>query len=373
MNNFESIYKNYNKRFLQYFPEASDLRISSDSVQGQKYFKPTLNMDSTTVMVTGCQGTITDSIPEYWGKGPAVQRKIGRRMASTPDTNFRLLLGDNFYRWGVASEVDSKFRSGFESIYSLDGKYTAAVLGNHDYNFQTKKVQYLGASTRSLNRALYQVLYTYQPNSMWFMPYRYYVIELPHANIVVVDSNTLVFDVIQQAWLKGILDTLGKESDKWNIIAQHHPLVSCGKRYPGNGHYDIDQYLMPDLTDYQGVINTSNTMNALLNEFYTKAELKFDLLLCAHDHFLAATTLEHLENKPYQLTIGGGGGKLQNIEHSRIANWSMKSHGYLDLTVFAKELYAEFFDQDGMSLHKISLSKAHLSSSTIFDRGIFSH
>lgn len=327
--------------------------------------------------ITGCQGTITDQVPEYWGKGPGIQQQIGQRMSQdSPEINFRALLGDNFYRWGVNSPVDIKFKQGFSDIYSGDRKLTAAVLGNHCYNFQKSAMhlagQMAGANGDGLDRAMHQVRHTYiRANDGWVMPYRYYAMELPFANIFYMDSNTLPFDSAQQAWLIERYTTLNADpsSNKFNIVMQHHPLISYGKRFPGSTHHDVEQYL---LAGYDHKINRKTTMNDLVLTTYKDFNLVFDLFVVAHDHHLAQGRVVDIPGSPCQLVVGGGGGKLQDVIRPDLAYWSAKSHGYLKLKIAKNSLAWTFFNERGGKLAMSGLSRNARSagSASSADSGI---
>jgi len=75
-----------------------------------------------------------------WGKVTNSQKAIADQMAVYSDklkTKFFLILGDNFYEDGVASETDPQWNATYRQIYSHAAlqKPWFVFLGNHDHHF----------------------------------------------------------------------------------------------------------------------------------------------------------------------------------------------------------------------------------------------
>ena len=318
------------------------------------------------MVVTGCQG-----------EGTKGQRDVAAAMNENiqqKDTGrkFGLLLGDNFYDSGVDTPSDPKFYELFQQMYTQKYFWFAA-LGNHDWNFQNAIKTWLGKSASHHQKAMAQVDHTYYGRDRinkidtWLMPHRYYIVETNWANFIVLDSNTLCFDKTQQAWFKQILtDTKAKTPHRKNIVAMHHPLISVGKRYPGSDVNDVGQYLLPEY-NYRGPRDTSLN-NLLLRHFDAlKEELgsqcSIDLLLCAHDHFLAESYLPGLDCK--QLTLGGGGGHLQNVQLAKMTEFSKKTYGFAALDCNRAGIDYTFYDAASTPLHNGTIGSRLLMLPTV--------
>lgn len=331
--------------------------INEPSTTGS-LFELGVNMTSSDkisfkLMVTGCQG-----------EGNSEQRTVANAMnKKLQDLSSKkaagLLLGDNFYDSGVDTKFDSKFDELFKNIYSQKHNWFAA-LGNHDWNFQNTVKAWWGASAPHHKKAMAQVDHTYCSNDgtimvdTWVMPHRYYVVETNWANIIVLDSNTLCFDPQQQSWFKKVL-TLANEKTptRQNVIAMHHPLMSVGKRNAFGNAKDVHQYILPEY-HYTGPRDTS--LNHLLFTLFCdiKKELNdafnISLILCAHDHFLAESYIGGLDCK--QLTIGGGGGPLQEVRIEKVCDFFAKQHGFVELDFNQSEINYSFFDSNSRPLYK---------------------
>lgn len=311
------------------------------------------------MIVTGCQGA-----------GTTKQAKLALVMNEVISAHEKgkvagMLLGDNFYDSGVDQAHDLLFQRLFSGYYSQTHDWFA-VLGNHDWNFQHPIKSWLGSSQSHVNKAMAQVEHTYLTQNShkldrWLMPHRYYVIESNWANIIVLDSNTFCFDPEQQQWFKNTLTTAKQKTpERNNVLAMHHPLVSVGKRYPGSEVYDIEQYLLPEyrytgnraISMNQLLLNKLDTMMSELNK--TKNNYSIDLILCAHDHFLADSYIDALACR--QLTIGGGGGDLQEVKVRKATDFSAEQHGFVKIIFDKDGISYKFYNQTLELLHKNNIA-----------------
>lgn len=195
-----------------------------------------------------------------FGTGNGGQRLISNEMAEfTTDRgfDFAILLGDNFYPWGVKSVKDPQWREKFEDMYSAE-KFPGtfyAVLGNHDYYRNPQaQVDYTGPSTR------------------WYMPARYYKFTKVLAGGTQADFFGLDATLFQKAlkkdpgfwqdaaygssnesvqsareqlqWLK---EQLAASQAKWKIVFSHAPLFS-GDIKRGEEAVEFRKFLLPVLT-----------------------------------------------------------------------------------------------------------------------------
>lgn len=356
--NMEGTHKVFNRLNQQIIPKHTNGTPAKKPSQ----FELGINMTSDDkmaykMMVTGCQG-----------EGTPAQRNVANAMNQklktyAPDKISGLLLGDNFYDSGVDTTDDPKFKDLFTNMYSQSFNWFAA-LGNHDWNFQNSIKTWMGKTAPHQQKAMAQVEHTYSSLDkknkvdMWLMPHRYYVIETNWANIIVLDSNTLYFDPQQQDWFKNILKRANEKTPhRKNVIAMHHPLLSAGKRNPFSDAKDVHQYILPEYK-YTGPRDTSlnNLLLTLFKEIQSELRdaFKIDLILCAHDHFLADSYLYELSCK--QLTIGGGGGPLQDIKIEKTCQFQAKTHGFVELDFNKENINYTFFDSNPRTLYSDSSS-----------------
>ena len=325
----------------------------------ENYFTIRLNPKALyQFYITGCQGNLNR-------KQRSVAGLLNTSINIQPTVNtFGLFLGDNFYPAGVTDKNDDKFRSQFSAMYSQNIFWFAA-LGNHDWNMQ----HWFNAAWQArknpgisqLQRAMFQVDHTYLQKDKWMMPFHYYVIVTPSANLFILDSNTFYWDVLQQDWFIHRYEALNKDCDlhpKKNIIAMHHPLQTIGKRHTDAGHNDAKQYILPQYAALPRIpVNFSEcSLNQLLLEKFKeirkmdcwkikKIPFQIDHVVSAHDHFLAHYYLTDLP-ETQQLVVGGGGGSLQDIHvepELQSKPWkSEKIHGYLHLKITPEKCKFKF-------------------------------
>jgi acid phosphatase len=133
--------------------------------------------------------------------------------------DFVLLLGDTFYRDGVDSTSDARWKTQFEDSYAAPELQVPffAALGNHDHNGNVQaQVEYSAQSER------------------WRMPGQYYAFSrwiTPECEVqfFVLDTTTLRLDSFtaheQTSWLG---EKLAGSTASWKIVIGHHPLISGG-------------------------------------------------------------------------------------------------------------------------------------------------
>jgi hypothetical protein len=111
--------------------------------------------------------------------------QTSKKSLSNHHPNFTVLLGDNFYDYGVSSVNDSLWGL-FDSISHISPIFYA-VLGNHDYG-------------QSINSQIY---YT-QINPIWAMPARYFYKLIPFGHQYIC---AIFFDSYNEALIKSISKT----------------------------------------------------------------------------------------------------------------------------------------------------------------------
>lgn len=296
--------------------------------------------------------------------------EISKHPYEKPD--FILILGDNFYDWGINSPQDADVENHFNHIFAKFKKMGIpcfVILGNHDENFHKfGKLQ----SEQGVKRALHQVAISYLPDStypnteakktlysqenlvldqlpLWNMPHRFYSLIKGDTEIFCIDSNTYVNDYLeyltkkeetpdsnQAKWLVQQLNQAKRDGRK-TILAMHHPIATPGKRAY---HNDMGQYFSKQeklAVKQHFNLDHNVSYNTLLKACFAEQGLNFDLFLAAHDHAIyyynnnevqpvlpnneikasVSSSMQNLERKindykVCQVTSGGGGGSLQN-------------------------------------------------------------
>lgn len=138
--------------------------------------------------------------------------QTSKKSLSNHHPNFTVLLGDNFYDYGVSSVNDSLWGL-FDSI-SHTSPIFYAVLGNHDYG-------------QSINSQIY---YT-QINPIWAMPARYFYKLIPfgHQYICAIFFDSYDIDEIQINWLYLVLNSAACQvQSAYRIVFTHYPIHTVG-------------------------------------------------------------------------------------------------------------------------------------------------
>ena len=281
----------------------------------------------------GCQG------------GAAAQKEVAELIKKiqndpTHKPDFILILGDNFYDYGVDSADSPDFISKFDEIYKKLGIPCFVILGNHDENLHKLGMM---VTEKGLTRGMHQVAHSYLPEGnyvsikskqdlysqselelsklpTWNMPSRFYSIIDGNTQIFCLDSNTYVHDYLeshfnndpnnQANWL-AVEMLKAKQAGRRVQVAMHHPPFT-----PGYRAYDcdVDIYLTKSdivLAQNQLKLEGKIPYNYYLKAAFDKQELQFDTIFTAHDHAMYYYNDGHY----CQLTSGGGGGKTQSRQY----------------------------------------------------------
>ena len=156
------------------------------------------------------------------------------------ELDFCVLLGDNFYPDGVQSVDDPQWQHGVVDIFPPSLRLYA-VLGNHDYHANAHA----------------QVVYTYLPrNTLWKMPYYYYMEQFPVGNetldMFFLDTAILspffTMDImrhcgvgsyslqmfqqnaqnIRNEHIRWLQTHLSQSRARWKVVCGHYPIASGG-------------------------------------------------------------------------------------------------------------------------------------------------
>ncbi|SRR5579883_53153 len=238
-----------------------------------------------------------------------VAHAIGRRAGQQP-FDLGLTMGDNFYRCGVRSVTDAKWRTRWEDLYTPLGIPFYSSLGNHDYGHPPV----ICPSERGSPDA--EVAYS-KISKSWHMPARYYSFTAGPALFIAIDTEG--WSGKQLDWIR---ETLRKYADdpavKWRIVYGHHPIYTSGVHLNERRISVLREALLPVLKDG-----------------------KVDVYLCGHDH-----DMEHLRADGMEFYICGGGGAQLRKFHNRkpISVFQAVKFGFLDLRIDQHTLSVQFFD-----------------------------
>jgi tartrate-resistant acid phosphatase type 5 len=195
-----------------------------------------------------------------WGGSASTdpQAKLAEQMGSVGDklgVSFVLALGDNFYRHGVSSVDDSRFKTSYEDIYTQSSLQVPwyLVAGNRDHKGNVNaQIEYTKVSPR------------------WRFPSLYYTVvtTLPGSSVTVqfIFLDTMLYlgpnSGQQDLWLE---DTLQKSTADWLFVCGHHPVYSAGRHGP--------------------TARLVNQLRPLLEKYRVAA------YMCGHDH-----NLQHIQD-----------------------------------------------------------------------------
>jgi tartrate-resistant acid phosphatase type 5 len=251
-------------------------------------------IDSSSVneMRSGAETLCFLSYGCWGGQGIASQTKVATLMgdlAQRHNVRFVIAAGDNFYKKGVKSVDDPRFRSTFEDVYNHPGLQTLpflVALGNHDYrgNFWAQ-VNYTQRSTR------------------WYLPHPYYERRFPEASLAVVVLDCPLLERCdanrgkpswsercwdqekQHSWLDEVLSRAAADGIQWRVVVCHYPMYANG---PHINHQWLIDLVEPAMKKHQA-----------------------QLYINADNHYLQVSKHDGI----YYFNSGGGAGL---VPHSRL-------------------------------------------------------
>lgn len=242
-----------------------------------------------------------------------------------------LILGDNFYPCGVASETDARWNS-IRQTFSTLGIPLYPVLGNHDYG----EPQFRDGSWRPCQNADPAAqLRAASVVPHWTFPARSYLLRSGVADVAMIDTSPIAYGFRAptlggDSWAEAVerlrlaIGTMQQSGDnRWRIAAGHHTIVSSGfhGRAPSSEKSRM-QALLP-LLRAGGV----------------------DLYLCGHDH-----DLELVSGEPLFLISGSGSEPRPMIAlmlRTLFPADTRKRFGFAVLDLTASTLSVTFYDASG--------------------------
>jgi len=272
-----------------------------------------------------------------WGRegkyGQQETADVMGKYAEANNTDFILVLGDNFYPTGVKDVNDPHWKISFEDVYTASSLQIPwfVTLGNHDYGGNVQaQIDYSALSSR------------------WNLPARYYsfektIVDGTTALFVVIDSNPFIKSYLtldsnneeldtasvnelrrqdtrlQLKWLDSVLSS---SSAKWKIVAAHHPVYSGGEH--GNTPEMIEE-IEPILTKY-----------------------KVNLYLCGHDH-----DMQHIKMPGSNINyfVAGSGSKLRKTAKTDNSLFASSENGFLNIRIEKDFIEATFIDVTGKEIY----------------------
>lgn len=307
----------------------------------------------------GCQGSGDNN-------QKLVAQMIYDQIKANPEDepDFILLLGDNIYPEGAKSPRSRKFDTSFYEPYAaLIEEFNIpffVITGNHDYNMRDESY-YLPLLQRSgPQRVLSEVAHTYLPDDkydiaskialfqqntlnlknklpFWNMPKEIYILNLEKYNtwIICLDSSVYIDAYLtkesgaennQALWLEKITK-IANEANIQCILALHHAIYSPGKRsFKKDLHLYLSKEQRKAIRHHFPELDKHTTpYNNYLAACFKAQGLIFALILSAHDHQLYYYNNGDIK----QLTLGGGGGPLQNrYEFTEPLSFFIKDFGF---------------------------------------------
>ena len=271
-----------------------------------------------------------------WGRhGEQHQRNVASQMTNATEglgATFNLIVGDNFYPSGVASEYDPSWKSSFEDVYNQHPLYDDwyVALGNHDYKTNPDaEVAYSKISAR------------------WHMPSRYFSFIKTMKNgtkveFFVIDSSPFQTDYYdesdyshkvkgndtsaQKKWLE---EGLKNSTATWKFVVGHHPLYSAGGR---KGKTDDMLYSFAPLFD----------------------KYKVDAYFCGHEHILE---FDKPTGHNFVEIISGAGSEATPVTSAEYAKFVVQDYGFVAATLTANSLFLQYINEKGEILYTTEVKK----------------
>ena len=257
-----------------------------------------------------------------------------------------LMLGDNFYDFGVKGTDDEQWGPKFEEPYdlpNLNGLKFYATLGNHDYGVFARE----GSADAHVDYSSLEVGEEsgQRTTGKWSMPDIYYDVLLEHVHVFSIDTqdgSDLQKDDMTQR--------VACSQATWKLVFGHHP------RFTSGYHNNDSRAVLEDVMKVG--------MFALQESVYCDA----DMFLAGHDHNMEFIDQGRDPNcDQVSFVISGAGAKLRDtleeLRHPEDAGGDLQRYYQQDIEGFAylefnsKKLDFEFIDKNGKVLFSKTLTK----------------
>lgn len=278
------------------------------------------------------------------GEGNEAQHLVADQMAAkcvaVGGCTAVLMLGDNFYDFGVQHTRDDQWVSKFEQPYdrpALNDLKFYAVLGNHDYgltSFGSKEAQ---------------VQYTHLPvgsgtgkrlSDKWTMPDPYWDVQFGPVHVFGMDSQD--FSEAQQSDMR---ERVATSTAIWKIVTAHHPRFT-------SGDHAKDNFLLGNA----GMYKAQETIYCGADLFLTGHDHNLEFIRkgrdadCPHTHFAISGAGAKLREKGNEFWRTDTAGEFQ--EH-----YSEAVEGFAYLEFDGPTMHFQFIDKFGNMLWQKRFSK----------------
>jgi acid phosphatase len=263
------------------------------------------------------------------GKNSQTRNSVIKAMASRAGDAMLdcvLMLGDNFYEYGVQSADDPRFQTDFEDLFKRDAFACPfyVCLGNHDYDGNTAaQVEYTNISDR------------------WKMPSKYFrvtkfagqeAIEIFVLDTISIDKR----DENAAQQLEWFERELAASQARWKIVVGHHPAISGGRH------------------------EISETISTVLPTLFEKYGV--DLYLSGHDHDLQLND----SHRGWLQIVSGAGSKLRSTRWMEETIYAKATPGFCWLYVRDGELCITFYSADArLFTHRVRARSAMTSQGSV--------
>lgn len=270
--------QNLPRRALPYSNDTDNYEMTKLPVRYGK-----TGLSSTNILLFGDSGT-----------GSQDQYRVGQAIESfckSERCDFSILLGDNFYNFGVSSPTDQQWQNKFEKPYAGVNVEFRASLGNHDHlgNIQAQ----IDYSSRS---------------SKWKMPARYYSFTDTDSDFFVIDSDD--YDTEQNKWLES---KLAASKARWKIVYGHHPVYSYGEH--------------------------GDTSTLIKNMLPILKKYKVDFYIAGHDH-----DKQVIERDGMVFPISGASSQLRKTKSGPYTKFALSTLGFAHLILEGDQAILRYMD-----------------------------
>jgi len=280
------------------------------------------------------------------GSPSLIRNRMARAIVKTSPKDAVLMLGDNFYEYGISSENEDRWHTDFENVFHPTCPWLA-ILGNHDY----------------LGNPQAQVTYSYvKPATQWTMPARYYDKKLyfdkksgdgdgvhifcldtfdlsPSESALNTRAMSLTSPFLWNRLSNGMKDravtqlewldrSLASSTMTWKIVAGHYPIFS------GGGHGDNPELIA--------------RLKPILDRH------RVNLYLCGHDH-----DLQHIVKEDMHYIVSGTGSRYHPLrDSSRNYDVIPRSTGVSFMRFFKTHALIGFTDETSIFYEKTILPRS---------------
>ncbi|WP_299007380.1 hypothetical protein [uncultured Shewanella sp.] len=298
------------------------------------------------VGLVGCLGSrVKDSKERGKRKLTQIPLKIAKRLhyhLSRHDITF--LLGNHFHDDGfpwygdpekIQNHSHKLFKRNFINTFGLLNCF--ATLGNQDLyihkdnapDFSNPAIT--GFKARQPLKCTYSP--TYNPYLAWNMPYRYYALFSKIADFFIIDSNSFIFDEEQQHYLVNRYAARA-EINVPKVLVLHHPFLSASQNLgnPKACYKHLKAFCVSPNDSLDGEMGelTKLAISDLryINNQGKGRTLKFDIILCSHDHLMTIDEIAMADGTMKQVISGGGGAGLINAKDKHKLNNERPYYGF---------------------------------------------